>query len=238
VTGFTNSVQFPTTPGAYDPTFNGAAPPWNYGDAFVTKVNSNGSALIYSTYLGGIGDDLGLGIAIDRAGNVYVTGSTSSADFPTTSGVYDTSYNGAGPPYFYGDAFVSKLQVPQGAPGCDKGDGDGDAQDKSSGKKSHFHFHKRSSCDDPNDKENDNVESDDDSGSHFQSSSVNSSTYSIQDSSQVITLTGTGVHNGLPVSFTMVGVNYGDVAPGIFQITLTDGYVFNGLLLDGSINIQ
>ena len=76
------------------------------------------------------------------------------------------------------------------------------------------------------------------SGSHFQSSSVNSSAYSIQDSSQVITLTGTGTHNGLPVSFTMVGVNYGDVAPGIFQITLTDGYVFNGLPLDGSINIQ
>ena len=39
-------------------------------------------------------------------------------------------------------------------------------------------------------------------------------------------------------SVTMIGVNYGDVAPGVFQITLTDGYVFNGILLDGSINIQ
>src|SRR5207245_403839 len=139
-----------TTPDAYDPTFNGAGPAHFYGDAFATKLNNQGSGLIYSTYLGSTGDDLGLGIAIDRGGNVYVTGSTSSANFPTTSGAYDTSYNGAGPPYFYGDAFVTKLQVPQGAPGCHKGDGDGDAQDKSSGKKSHFHFHKRSSCDDPN----------------------------------------------------------------------------------------
>jgi hypothetical protein len=239
VTGFTNSTMFPTTADAFSRTYSGTTGPvFFYGDALVTKLNSQGSDLIYSTYLGSTGDDLGLGIAVDRADKIYVTGSTNSMLFPTTPGAFDTKYNGAGPPYFYGDAFVTKLQVSAGAPGCDKADGDGDAQDKSSGKKSHFHFHKRSSCDDPNDKENDNVESDDDSGSHFQSSSVNSSTYSIQDSSQVITLTGTGTHNGLPVSFTMVGVNYGDVAPGIFQITLTDGYVFNGILLDGSINIQ
>jgi Beta-propeller repeat len=229
VTGQTDSLNFPVTADAYQPINNGS---W---DAFVTKLNSTGSALVYSTYLGGAVDDFGYGVSLGRSGNVYVTGSTNSANFPATSGAFETTYNGG---LYYGDAFVTKLSVPQGAPGCHKGDGDGDAQDKSSGKKSHFHFHKRSDCDDPNDKENDNVESNDDSGSNFQSSSVNSSTYSIQDSSQVITLTGTGTHNGLPVSFTMVGVNYGDVAPGIFQITLTDGYVFNGLLLDGNINIQ
>jgi Beta-propeller repeat len=150
VTGFTNSTNFPTTPDAYDQTYNGDVVPaaYFYGDAFVTKLNRAGTALIYSTYLGGTGDDLGLGIATDRARKVYVTGSTNSADFPITPGAYDTKYNGAGPPYFYGDAFVTKLDVPTGEAGCDKADGDGEADDQSSGRKSHFHFHKKSSCPD------------------------------------------------------------------------------------------
>src|SRR5205807_1202123 len=83
------------------------------------------SSLIYSTYLGGTGDDLGLGIAIDPSRKVYVAGSTNSAaNFPTTPGAFDTSYNGAGPPYFYGDAFVTKLAVPEGEEGCHRGHGD------------------------------------------------------------------------------------------------------------------
>ena len=53
------------------------------GDAFVTKFNPTGSALVYSTYLGGSGDDQGYGIAVDSSGNAYVTGLTSSTDFPT-----------------------------------------------------------------------------------------------------------------------------------------------------------
>jgi beta-propeller repeat-containing protein len=238
VTGFTNSMNFPTTPGAYNTTFNGAGPPWFYGDAFVTKLNSHGNALVYSTYLGGSGDDLGLGIALDRADKVYVAGSTNSTNFPTTAGAFDTTYNGAGPPYFYGDAFVTKLDVPAGEAGCDKADGDGEADDNE-GRKNHFHFHKKSSCPDQADTENDNVQADDDgSGPRFQSTLVTSATYTVADTNQAVTMVGTGLHNGLPVTFTMVAVNYGDVAPGVFQITLTDGYSFIGSIVSGGVDIR
>jgi Beta-propeller repeat len=95
VTGNTISDDFPTTPGAFDTTLNG-------GDAFVTKLNATGSALDYSTFLGGSSDDFGSGIAV-REGRAYVTGETSSPDFPTTPGAFDTTFNGNG------EAFVTKL---------------------------------------------------------------------------------------------------------------------------------
>jgi hypothetical protein len=97
VTGFTLSTDYPTTRGAFDRTFNGEQ------DAFVTKLNASGSALAYSTFLGGGSGDAGLGIAVDGSGRAYVTGNTSSTDFPTTTGAYDTTHNGAS------DAFVTKL---------------------------------------------------------------------------------------------------------------------------------
>jgi hypothetical protein len=75
VTGFTFSADFPTTPGAFDTTFNGG-----FSDAFVTKLNARGSALIYSTYLGGTRRDEGSDIAVQE-GEAYVTGKPS----PTTS---------------------------------------------------------------------------------------------------------------------------------------------------------
>ncbi len=97
VVGWTASSDFPTTSGAYDTTHNGSV------DAFVARVNPSGSDLFYATFLGaGDGDD-GLGIAVDGSGNAYVTGSTSSPDFPTTSGAYGTTHNGGG------DAFVGRL---------------------------------------------------------------------------------------------------------------------------------
>ena len=89
VTGQANSANFPTTAGAFDTSRNG-----NY-DAFVTKLNAAGSALAYSTYLGGSGgaipEDWGNGIAVDGAGSAYVTGDTDSSDFPTTAGAFDTT---------------------------------------------------------------------------------------------------------------------------------------------------
>ena len=97
VTGFTYCSTFPTTPGAFDTSFENT-------DAFVTKLNPEGSDLIYSTFLGGSDWEYGLGIAVDGNGNAYVAGSTASPDFPATSGAYDTSYNGGS----Y-DAFVTKL---------------------------------------------------------------------------------------------------------------------------------
>src|SRR5206468_4241497 len=78
VAGFTSSPNFPT---ASPFQANGDG----FGDAFVTKLNAAGSALLYSTYLGGSGEDGGLGIAVDAAGNAYVTGFTGSANFPTAS---------------------------------------------------------------------------------------------------------------------------------------------------------
>ena len=60
----------------------------------MTKLDASGAALAYSTYLGGSSDDHGGGIAVDGAGSAYVTGWTDSADFPTTPGAFDTTYNG------------------------------------------------------------------------------------------------------------------------------------------------
>jgi hypothetical protein len=95
VTGDTSSADFPTTPGAFDTTRTGEQ------DAFVTKLNARGSALVYSTFLGGRRDDLGLGIAV-REGRAYVTGQTESANFPTTRRAFDRTLDSI-------DAFVTKL---------------------------------------------------------------------------------------------------------------------------------
>jgi len=96
VTGATTSTNFPTTPGAFQTAFGGL-------DAFVTKLNPTGSALIYSTRLGGSQFEEGRGIAVDTFGNAYVTGATGSTNFPTTPGAFQTSSGGGG------DAFVTKL---------------------------------------------------------------------------------------------------------------------------------
>jgi hypothetical protein len=85
VTGQATAGDFPTTLGAFQTTFNGPS------DAFVAEVNPSGSALYYSTYLGGSAADHGYGIALDSSENLYVTGTTFSADFPTTTGAYQTA---------------------------------------------------------------------------------------------------------------------------------------------------
>ncbi len=107
LTGHTGSTDFPTTAGAFDTTLNGDIG-W---DAFVTKLSASGAALLYSSYLGGSGSEQGHGIAVDGAGSAYLTGGTSSTDFPTTAGAFDTTYNNGG------DAFVTKLDATGGALG-------------------------------------------------------------------------------------------------------------------------
>lgn len=104
VTGLTEG-GFPVTPNAFQKTCIGRGKSCPYSDAFVTKVNQAGTALVYSSYLGGSAADSGAGIAVDGAGNAYVVGNTSSDNFPTTSGAFQTAYSGSG------DAFVSKLNV-------------------------------------------------------------------------------------------------------------------------------
>jgi len=97
VTGWTVSANFPTA-NAVQPT------PGDEVDAFVTKLNADGSALVYSTYLGGFGLDEGEGIAVDSAGQAFIAGFTQSIDFPTANAFQSARAGSA-------DAFVTKLNA-------------------------------------------------------------------------------------------------------------------------------
>lgn len=97
ITGTTRSTDFPTTPGVYDRSINGRR------DVFIAKLNKNGSALMFSTFLGGSLDDDGYGITLDSEGAIYITGATVSTDFPTTPGADDRTFGGQV------DAFAIKM---------------------------------------------------------------------------------------------------------------------------------
>ncbi|MCG9910434.1 MAG: SBBP repeat-containing protein [Flavobacteriales bacterium] len=99
VTGLSFSTDFPVTAGAFQTTHGGGN-----SDVFVTKLNFTGSGLVYSTYIGGSGDDLSRGIVIDGIGNAYLTGRTNSTDYNITPGAFQTTYGGG-----YSDVFVTKL---------------------------------------------------------------------------------------------------------------------------------
>jgi hypothetical protein len=104
LTGVTESVNFPTTSSAVDTSFNGIL------DIFETKINSSGTGLLFSTYLGSRGTDGDMDwppeLDIDDEGSAYIASCTDSADFPVTAGAYDLSYNGGSR-----DAVVSKISV-------------------------------------------------------------------------------------------------------------------------------
>jgi hypothetical protein len=102
VTGETASANFPTA-AAVQATFGGER------DAFVTKLNATGAGLVYSTFLGGIKSDRGRGIAVSAAGDAYVTGRTTSTNFPTANAVQPTHGGGVD------DVFVTKLGAANGA---------------------------------------------------------------------------------------------------------------------------
>ena len=104
VTGQTNTTSFPTTVGAYDRTYNGD------GDGFVTKINQNGSNLVYSTFIGGSNTDCEAGgnhkecsIDVNAAGEITLAGITRSSNFPTTPNAYHRTFGGVS------DAFVLRL---------------------------------------------------------------------------------------------------------------------------------
>jgi len=109
VAGYTASTNFPTTAGAFQPSFGGG----DY-DVFVAKLDPSGTALVYSTYLGGSGNDNnnngGGCIALDGAGNIFVTGQTSSPDFPTTN-AWQPTMTSRWQPSVWGNGFVSKLNA-------------------------------------------------------------------------------------------------------------------------------
>jgi len=102
VTGLTNSSSFSFSPSGVQPAYAGE------GDAFVAKLGATGT-LSFFTYLGGTHADEGDGIAVDSTGNIYVTGTTASTDFPTAGAVFQPAYGGGNT-----DTFVAKI-APTGA---------------------------------------------------------------------------------------------------------------------------
>ncbi|MCP4633116.1 MAG: T9SS type A sorting domain-containing protein, partial [candidate division Zixibacteria bacterium] len=98
ITGNTSSDDFPTTTGAYSENFSGGLK-----DRFISKFDADLTTLISSTFIGGGGEETGMGITLDSVGNIYIAGYSTSTDFPTTSGSYDETHNGGR------DAYISKL---------------------------------------------------------------------------------------------------------------------------------
>ncbi|MCI0587211.1 MAG: hypothetical protein L0323_10265 [Planctomycetes bacterium] len=120
IAGETTSANYPTTPGAWDTTYNGS------NDVFVARLDPSlpsSQQLRYSTFVGGASDDQAWALSVDASGVATIAGSTSSADYPTTPGAWDTTHDNPG---FAGDAFVTRLDMlPAGAsaygastPGC------------------------------------------------------------------------------------------------------------------------
>ncbi|MHC4850514.1 MAG: DUF7948 domain-containing protein [Planctomycetota bacterium] len=100
VAGYTGSTDFPTTTGAYDTSHNGS------NDWWVVQLNTKGSALVYSTYIGGPGSDSPRTIKVEANGNATIMGVAGASGFPTTPGAYDTTYNGSSQ-----DAAVARLNA-------------------------------------------------------------------------------------------------------------------------------
>jgi len=96
-------TSYPVTEGAFQTTGKGSF------DAFVSEVSSDGASLVYSTYLGGDRNEGGTGIAVDGSGNAYVTGATSSSNFPFSEGAFQTTLQSTPTPA--DDAFVTRLNA-------------------------------------------------------------------------------------------------------------------------------
>lgn len=103
VTGWAGSMDFPTTTGAYRTT--------GQQDAFVARLNENGTALVYGTYLGGGLGDEARGISLSSSLQPTVVGFTHSFDFPVTAGAYQSTYAGSSLVVDVGDAFVARLSA-------------------------------------------------------------------------------------------------------------------------------
>ena len=99
VSGLTWELDFPTTPGAFQTSYAGG-----YHDAFLTKLNAQGSGLLYSTYVGGSSDDGAVAIKVDAVGTLYVRGNTFSHNFPVTPDAFQPTFGGG-----KSDAFFLEL---------------------------------------------------------------------------------------------------------------------------------
>ena len=113
VWGFTDSVDAPTTPDSFDPTFNGVL------DEYIAKLSADGRTLVFGAYLGGSDAEFAEthGLMLDAAGIAYVTATTRSTDFPVTPGAFQTTYGGSGGPgtgqgtNYPADAFVAVISA-------------------------------------------------------------------------------------------------------------------------------
>src|SRR5262249_12527844 len=104
VVGLTQSADYPTTAGSFRRTSAGGS------DAFLTKLEPSGAALVYSTYLGGSGFDQARDVALDDSGHAFVAGETSSSNFPTTPAAFQSSLSAG----YHG--FVTKMSADGAAP--------------------------------------------------------------------------------------------------------------------------
>ena len=94
ITGSSYSTNYPTTTGSFQPTHAGST---DNRDAILSKLDSNLHTLQYSTFLGGTDDDIAFAIRVDSTGAAYITGSTLSSNFPTSTGAFQTTYKGPDP---------------------------------------------------------------------------------------------------------------------------------------------
>ncbi|MHB8078458.1 MAG: FlgD immunoglobulin-like domain containing protein [Candidatus Krumholzibacteriia bacterium] len=103
ITGMTRSADFPTTPGAYDEIASSASP---IDDIFVARFSANGDSLVWSTFIGGTGNEWAYSVDEDKEGNILVGGYSTSVDFPVTAGAYQTTHLGE---TWSADAVLAKL---------------------------------------------------------------------------------------------------------------------------------
>ena len=117
VGGFTTSPSFPVSADALQATYAGLGgqgiigrpgDALNTGDAFVMKLGPSGS-LVYSSFYGGVGDDAGMAVALDAAGNVYLAGNTVSNNLRTSSDAFQKTYGGMSQIFPRGDGFIAKF---------------------------------------------------------------------------------------------------------------------------------
>jgi hypothetical protein len=212
------------------PTANPLQPPGGGNDAFVTVLNAAGSALVFSTCLGGSGSDFGFGIALDSlpTPNAYVTGQTSSTNFPTTSGAYQTTYGGGA-----NDAFVTKvinIVLPSNSVGKVTGGGTINV----TGGIGNFSFIVQSqSTTGP-------VTGDLQFNNHASGDTVQSVTFtSLTISGNTATFSGICTNNGVPCTFTVNVTDNGE--PGTndsFTISISGGPAQGGTLRSGNIQIH
>jgi hypothetical protein len=204
-------------------------------DAFVTKLNPAGSALVYSTYLGGSGYDAGYGIALDTLPNpnAYVMGWTSSTNFPTTAGAFQTTLRGSNNAFVAKIAEVQAEQCPPSGQGeCEQAEGEGEVNDNEGGTGTFSFIVRRPST-------TQHISG----GLQYVNRTTGANVQGVSFSSLGIAgntamFAGTCTKNGVPCLFTVnVAASLGPGSPASFTISISGSPTKGGTLRSGSILI-